>query len=39
MIENLAYYPRRGYVETHRTQIHGFQRVHFRKLLRTDDAG
>ena len=31
MTENLAYYPRRGYVETHRAQQYGFHRVFFRK--------
>jgi GNAT superfamily N-acetyltransferase len=31
MTENLAYYPKRGYVETHRAQQHGFHRVFFRK--------
>lgn len=33
MTENLAYYPRRGYVETHRGEQHGFRRVFFRKRL------
>jgi ribosomal protein S18 acetylase RimI-like enzyme len=33
MTENLAYYPRYGYVETHRTQQDGFHRVFFRKRL------
>jgi N-acetylglutamate synthase-like GNAT family acetyltransferase len=33
MTENLAYYPRRGYVETHRTEEHGFNRVFFTKRL------
>jgi GNAT superfamily N-acetyltransferase len=33
MTENLAYYPRRGYVETHRTEQNGFRRVFFRKLV------
>jgi N-acetylglutamate synthase-like GNAT family acetyltransferase len=31
MTENLAYYPRRGFVETHRATEHGFSRVFFRK--------
>jgi N-acetylglutamate synthase-like GNAT family acetyltransferase len=31
MTENLAYYPRRGYEETHRAEQHGFRRVYFRK--------
>jgi ribosomal protein S18 acetylase RimI-like enzyme len=35
MTENLAYYPRHGYTETHRMQQDGFQRVFFRKLLGT----
>jgi N-acetylglutamate synthase-like GNAT family acetyltransferase len=34
MIENLAYYPRRGYVETGRKTVDGYQRVFFRKAVR-----
>ncbi len=33
MTENLAYYPRRGYVETHRATDGGFDRVFFEKRL------
>jgi N-acetylglutamate synthase-like GNAT family acetyltransferase len=33
MVENLAYYPRRGYQQRHRTTQDGFRRVFFRKLL------
>lgn len=33
MTENLAYYPRRGYTETHRAEQDGFRRVYFRKSL------
>jgi GNAT superfamily N-acetyltransferase len=33
MTENLAYYPRRGYVETHRDEVNGFHRVFFAKRL------
>ena len=33
MTENLAYYPRRGYRQTHRAQQDGFARVFFRKDL------
>jgi GNAT superfamily N-acetyltransferase len=33
MIENLAYYPRRGYVETHRGRENGFERVYFSKRI------
>ena len=33
MTENLAYYPRRGYVETHRAEADGFHRVFFTKSL------
>jgi GNAT superfamily N-acetyltransferase len=33
MTENLAYYPRRGYAETHRAEQDGFHRVYFRKRL------
>jgi hypothetical protein len=35
MTENLAYYPRHGYTETHRGQQDGFHRVFFRKRLDT----
>jgi ribosomal protein S18 acetylase RimI-like enzyme len=31
--ENLSYYPRHGYAETHRTEQDGFRRVYFRKPL------
>jgi GNAT superfamily N-acetyltransferase len=31
MTENLAYYPRHGYAETHRAQQDGFRRVFFAK--------
>ncbi len=33
MTENLAYYPRRGYVETHRAEEDGFRRVFFSRRL------
>ena len=33
MTENLAYYPRHGYTETHRAHQDGFHRVFFRKRL------
>jgi GNAT superfamily N-acetyltransferase len=33
MIENLARYPRLGYVETHRNEEKGLRRVHFAKRL------
>jgi N-acetylglutamate synthase-like GNAT family acetyltransferase len=33
MAENLAYYPRRGYVETHRGHEDGFDRVYFSKRI------
>ncbi|MBL7257925.1 GNAT family N-acetyltransferase [Paractinoplanes lichenicola] len=33
MVENIAYYPRRGYVETHRSTEEGFDRVFFSKRL------
>ena len=33
MTENLAYYPRQGYLETHRDEINGFHRVFFAKHL------
>jgi ribosomal protein S18 acetylase RimI-like enzyme len=31
MTENIAYYPRHGYIETHRGRDDGFDRVHFSK--------
>jgi GNAT superfamily N-acetyltransferase len=33
MTENLTYYPRRGYVETHRASENGFDRVYFTKRI------
>jgi N-acetylglutamate synthase-like GNAT family acetyltransferase len=33
MTENLSYYARHGYVETHRDQVNGFHRVFFTKQL------
>jgi GNAT superfamily N-acetyltransferase len=33
MTENLDYYPRRGYVETHRGEQDGYRRVFFTKTL------
>ena len=33
MVENLAYYPRRGYEQSHRIEQDGFHRVFFRKSL------
>jgi ribosomal protein S18 acetylase RimI-like enzyme len=33
MTENLAYYLRRGYGETHRAEQDGFRRVFFRKVV------
>ena len=33
MTENLGYYPRHGYTETHRAEQDGFNRVFFRKNL------
>jgi ribosomal protein S18 acetylase RimI-like enzyme len=35
MTENLAYYPRHGYTETHQAQQVGFDRVFFRKRVDT----
>jgi GNAT superfamily N-acetyltransferase len=34
MTENLARYPRLGYVETHRNEEEGLRRVHFAKQLK-----
>ncbi len=33
MTENIAYYPRHGFVETHRATDHGYRRVFFTKHL------
>lgn len=33
MTENIAYYPRRGYTETHRGGEDGYRRVFFRKAV------
>jgi len=33
MTENLDFYPKLGYVETHRVREHGFDRVYFEKRL------
>ena len=33
MTENLSYYPRHGYTETHRAEQDGFHRVYFHKPL------
>lgn len=33
MTENLAYYPRHGFAETHRATEHGYRRVFFTKRL------
>ena len=33
MTENLTYYPRRGYVETHRATVDGYRRAYFSKQL------
>lgn len=33
MLENLTYYPRHGFVETHRATEHGYRRVFFTKQL------
>lgn len=35
MTENLAYYPRHGYTETHQAHQDGFRRVFFRKRVDT----
>ena len=36
MTENLTYYPRRGYRETHRSTQEGYRRVFFTKILVPD---
>lgn len=33
MTSNMAYYPRRGYVETHRAVDNGYRRIYYRKVL------
>ena len=33
MTENLEYFPRRGYRQTHRAEHDGYDRVFFAKLL------
>jgi ribosomal protein S18 acetylase RimI-like enzyme len=33
MTENQAYYPRYGYVETHRANVDGYDRVFYRKRV------
>ncbi|MEY2444823.1 MAG: hypothetical protein QOE00_1403 [Ilumatobacteraceae bacterium] len=33
MTANLSYYPRRGYIETHRADADGYQRVYFSRRL------
>jgi GNAT superfamily N-acetyltransferase len=39
MTENLAYYPRKGYVETRRGEQDGYRRVWFRKVLDDRSGG
>lgn len=39
MVENLAYYPRRGFAETHRASSEGFARVYFTKTLPASPSG
>lgn len=39
MTDNVAFYSRRGYVETHRGEDSGFRRVFFTKPLRCLTAG
>jgi GNAT superfamily N-acetyltransferase len=39
MTENIAYYPGHGYIETHRGQGDGFDRVYFSKRLDADQTG
>jgi len=36
MVENLDYYPRRGFTETHRAADEGYERVYFSRLLSID---
>ena len=39
MTENLSFYPRHGYRETHRAVSEGFRRVYFSKTVRHNDIG
>jgi N-acetylglutamate synthase-like GNAT family acetyltransferase len=39
MTENLAYYPRRGFRETHRDTQHGFHRVFYSRPVARPSAG
>jgi N-acetylglutamate synthase-like GNAT family acetyltransferase len=39
MTENLTFYPRHGYRETHRAVDDGFRRVYFSKAVRHNDVG
>ena len=39
MTENLSFYPRHGYRETHRAVDDGFRRVYFSKTVRHNDVG
>ena len=39
MTENLSFYPRHGYRETHRAVDDGFSRVYFSKAVRHNDVG
>ena len=39
MTENLSFYPRHGYRETHRAVDDGFRRVFFSKAVRHNDVG
>jgi ribosomal protein S18 acetylase RimI-like enzyme len=39
MTENLTFYPRHGYRETHRAVENGFRRVYFSKAVRQHDVG
>lgn len=37
MVENISYYPRRGFVETHRAFDAGYERVYFSRPVASDD--
>lgn len=39
MTDNLDYYPRRGFIETHRSSESGYRRVYYSKVLAQEARG
>ena len=39
MTENMAYYPRRGFVETHRAEQNGYNRIFYSRTVQAIDGG